>query len=542
MQTNQEDLDGDQNPDQNLENQEQDLENELYDSSELDDNVAESSFELDDGVYNLEAERAILACLMEDETAWDRLTGLIEESDFYDYRNRKIFDTIRTLANQNRPTDEISVVNSLKDSNILEKAGGRNYVGDLVLTLHDSYRLLDYKDIVRARTIRRELIRASDNVRAIATQPDNKSVTEILTESEVEILRVGGRVVDERAVTNLRNEADGIIEQVREMEKRGGRIPGLESGYHGLDELTSGFRDNDLIIVAARPGMGKTAFSLNVCTNIALNTNQPMLFFSLEQDRDQLIRRMFAAIAGVPYHKLDRGENLTSKDWEQLESARISLSETDIFIVDKPGTTVDEMRAHIRRVNRHLASTFNTEQDAHKNRLAMVVVDYLQLITPGKNYNSRVIELGSVSRALKAMAKEFKIPVISVAQLNRNVENRENKRPRMADLRDSGEIEQDADLILFIYRDDEYDKESPYPGKAEIIVGKHRNGPCGEVRLDFKHTLMKFSNEGEDAYRANVSPQMSTAVSVVSVEDPEFPDEDKYQPKDPSEDSDGPPF
>lgn len=542
MQTNQEDLDGDQSPEQDVANQEQDLENELYDTAELDDSVAETSFELDDGIFNLEAERAILACLMEDETAWDRLTGLIEEADFYDYRNRIVFDTIRTLANQNRPTDEISVVNSLKDSNTLEKAGGRNYVGDLILTLHDSYRLLDYKDIVRTRTIRRELIRASDNVRAIATQPDNKSVTEILTESEVEILRVGGRIVDERALTNLRNEADGVIEQVREMERRGGRIPGLESGYYSLDELTSGFRDNDLIIIAARPGMGKTAFSLNVCTNIALNTQQPMLFFSLEQDRDQLIRRMFAAIAGVPYSKLDRGENLTSKDWEQLESARISLSETDIFIVDKPGTTVDEMRAHIRRINRYLASTFTTEEDAHKNRLAMVVVDYLQLITPNKNYNSRVIELGSVSRGLKAMAKEFKIPVISVAQLNRNVESRENKRPRMADLRDSGEIEQDADLILFIYRDDVYDKESPYPGKAEIIIGKHRNGPCGDIQLDFKHTLMKFSNEGEDVYRANVSPRVHTVVSAAPVENPEVSNADEYPTEDPVDDSDETPF
>ena len=515
----------------------EDLENALFTPNDVDETADEPHFELEDGIFNLEAEQAILACLMEDEHAWDRLTGLIAEHDFYDYRHRIVFETIRTLANQNKPTDEISVVNSLKDSDSLDKAGGRKYVAGLLFTLHDSYRLLDYKDIVTTRTIRRDLIRASEHVRSIARQPDNRTVEEILTQSEVEILRVGNRMMDDSSLTNLRNEADGVLEQVREMEKRGGQIPGLESGYHRLDELTSGFRDNDLIIVAARPGMGKTAFSLNVCTNIALNTAKPILFFSLEQDRDQLFRRMFASVAGVAYAKLDRGENLTTKDWEQLESARISLSETDIFIVDKPSTTVDEMRSHIRRINRFLASKASSEADAQQNPLSMIVVDYLQLVTADKHYNSRVIELGSVSRSLKAMAKEFNVPVLSVAQLNRAVETRDNKRPRMADLRDSGEIEQDADLILFIYRDEVYDKETAHPGKAEIIVGKHRNGPCGEVFLEFQQHLMKFSNEGEESYRANVSYAPSPVVVPVKDDVPEKSNENP-QDNDPSAKSD----
>lgn len=480
-------------------------ETDLAPPTESDTDTEQPRLVLDDGLQNIQAEQAILACLMQDETAWDQLTGLLEESDFFDFKHRTIFATIRVLANKNQSTDEISIINALKDANELSKAGGSEYVGGLIFSLHDRNLLQNYRQIVRSRSIRRELIRASNHVRALATQPHSRSLEEILAESEEEILGIGNRVIEDDNLTTLSDNLNPLLEQIREMERLGGRIPGIESGFPQLDDLTSGFRDNDLIIVAARPGMGKTALALNVCTNVALNTGKPILFFSLEQDRDQLFRRIFSSVAGVSYSKLDRGEDLSAKDWQQLESARHSLAQTEIFVVDKPSTTVEDMRAHIRRINRTLASESLEHGSSDTSRLAMVVVDYLQLVTPVTHYTSRVIELGGVSRALKAMAKEFKIPVISVAQLNRNVENRENKRPRMADLRDSGEIEQDADLILFIYRDEVYDSDSLDKGKAEIIVGKHRNGPCGDVMLEFQGNLMKFSNAGEEAYRANVS-------------------------------------
>ncbi len=458
---------------------------------------------LHDALTNTDAERAILACMMNDDSAWDRLTGLINETDFSDVKNRKIFRVIRALAIQNHHIDQISVQAALKDADLLASIGGRRYLLEVDTSLYDPRRLIDYKEMVRATTIRRALIQASDHIRSIATHPMDRTLPELLSESEGQVLQVGDQGDSDSLVSRLKDSIGPTIEYIRNIAEAGGRIPGLESGFRQLDELTSGFRDNDLIIVAARPGMGKTALTLNICTNILLNTSKPVLFFSLEQDREQLIRRMLASVAGVSYSKLDRGENLSTQDWQQLESARLSLSQREFFIVDQPNVNVDSMRSHIRRINRELKSAPSEESDAEN--LAMVVIDYLQLVRPSREYNSRVIELGEISRSLKALAKEFNIPVVSVAQLNRNLENRENKRPRMSDLRDSGEIEQDADLILFIYRDEVYDDQSAQKGKADIIISKHRNGPLGEITLDFQDYIMKFCNEGEVSYRAAVS-------------------------------------
>ena len=488
-----------------------DSDDELYDAKSSSDNNENSQpIRLHEALINSDAERAILACLMADDTSWDRLTGLIHESDFSDHKHRRIFSTMRLLADQNKPMDPISVSGALRDSDLFGKVGGQNYLMEIEETIFDTHRLLDYKDIVRATAIRRELIRVSEHIRSIATHPKDRTVHELIAEAETKVLKVGEERDNADVVERLKDRISDAIGYVKDLSERGGQIPGLESGFTRLDQLTAGFRDNDLIIIAARPGMGKTALSLNICTNILLNLQKPILFFSLEQDREQLIRRMLSGVAGVSHSKLDRGDNLTTQDWQQLESARHSLSKVEFFIVDRPNITLEDMKSHVRRINRELGDV--------DNQLAMLVVDYLQLIKPSRDRTSRVIELGEVSRGLKAMAKEFKVPIVSVAQLNRNVENRENKRPRMADLRDSGEIEQDADLILFIYRDEVYDEHSAKKGKAEIIIGKHRNGPRGDVTLDFQATLMKFSNEGEMAYRAPVQYDKESTTSAPDVE------------------------
>ena len=484
---------------------------------------------LHEALVNPDAERAILACLMKHESSWDELTGLIHETDFSDHKHRRIFSTMRLLANQNKSLDPISVSSALKDSDLFGKIGGQNYLMEIEETLFDWRKLLDYKNIVRATAIRRELIEASEHIRMIATHPKDRTVDELITESETKVLKVGDQRDDEDVVNRLKHRIDKAISHIKNLEEQGGAIPGLRSGFDRLDYFTAGFRKNDLIILAARPGMGKTALALNFCTNILLNLNKPILFFSLEQDREQLIRRMLSAVAGVSHGKLDRGTELTTQDWEQLHSARHSLAQVEFFIVDRPSITLDDMKSQIRRINRELTAPPNGDRD---NKLAMVVVDYLQLVKPSRERTSRVIELGEVSRGLKALAKEFEIPVISVAQLNRNVENRENKRPRMADLRDSGEIEQDADLILFIYRDEVYDEHSAQKGKAEIIIGKHRNGPRGDLTLDFQANLMKFSNEGEPTYRASVQYSKK---STADEDESDFEDEE-------AQDEGNPPF
>ena len=504
-----------------------DSEDELYSSRVSSDDIDHSQpIKLHEALINQDAERAILACLMQEESAWDRLTGLIHESDFSDHKHRRIFATMRALADQNKPMDPISVSGALRDSDLFGKVGGQNYLLEIEETIFDQRKLIDYKDIVRATAIRRDLIRVSEHIRLIATHPKDRTVDELITESESKVLKVGEQRDNEDVVNRLKHRVNDALDYIKELSDQGGHLPGLQTGFERLDQLTAGFRDNDLIIIAARPGMGKTALTLNICTNILLDAEKPILFFSLEQDREQLIRRMLSAVAGVSHGKLDRGTDLTTQDWQQLESARHSLSKVEFFIVDRPSITLEDMKSHIRRINRELvASTGNLD-----NKLAMVVVDYLQLVKPSRERTSRVIELGEVSRGLKALAKEFEIPVVSVAQLNRNLENRENKHPRMADLRDSGEIEQDADLILFIYRDEVYNEHTSLKGKAEIIIGKQRNGPRGDLTLDFQANLMKFSNEGEVTYRAPVQYHQDKTTESLEHDDEEELDDDNPPP------------
>ncbi|MCY3884767.1 MAG: replicative DNA helicase [Gammaproteobacteria bacterium] len=448
--------------------------------------------------HSMEAERAVLASVMGDTSAWDRLTGLLEFSEFFEPKNRKIFQTIRSLANQGSPLDHLTVCDALRRAGLLDEVGGYPYLYEIQDTVHDSRNVETYAKMVRGAALRRELIGASTFIKNLAFTPEDRTSEQVLSESEERILGIAKDTAGEQYqhfLGNIVELAERRIDQLRSAE---GVLPGLPSGYWDLDDLTGGFHNNDLIIIAGRPSMGKTAFALNVCEQVILSkTPRPVLFFSLEQDHSQLVIRLLAAQSAVPYKNLVTG-NLTAQQMRQLRSATALLSDSPLYLVDRPNLSVEEMRSYARRVNREVKSMKNSQTGEAHNGLALVVVDYIQLMRPSRRYDSRVLEMGDITRSLKGMAKEFGVPVVALSQLNRRLEDRHDKRPKMSDLRDSGEIEQDADLIIFIYRDEVYDKESSEKGKAEIILAKHRNGPRGAIKLNFIEPLMKFEATGEE--------------------------------------------
>lgn len=481
--------------------------------------------------HSTEAERAVLACVMGDPTAWDRLTGLIESEEFFEPKNRKIFETVRTLANQGSPMDNITVCDALKNAGLLDEVGGYPYLFEIEETLHDSRNVEAYAKMVRGAALRRELIGASTYIKNIAHTPEDRTSEEVISESEERILGISKGTTGEQYQHFLGDILSPAVSRIEHLRSTEGALPGLATGFWDLDDLTGGFHNNDLIIVAGRPSMGKTAFALNICEQVILAQEaKPVLFFSLEQDHSQLVIRLLAAQSSVPYKNLVSA-NLSTQQWKQLESATGCLSDKPLFLVDRPNLSVEEMRSYARRINREVQSG----QSNGNNRLALIVVDYIQLMRPSRRHDNRVQEMGDITRSLKALAKEFNVPVVALSQLNRRLEDRNDKRPKMSDLRDSGEIEQDADLILFIYRDEVYDRDSDQKGKAEIILAKHRNGPRGSLTLRFVEPLMKFdatdeehrevssSSNFEERASPTVSPHPTDAAGYTRPEDDEEP-------------------
>lgn len=481
--------------------------------------------------HSTEAERAVLACVMGDPSAWDRLTGLLESEEFYEPKNRKIFETIKTLANQGSPMDNITVSDALKNAGLLEEVGGYPYLFEIEETVHDSRNVETYAKMVRGAALRRELIGATTYIKNIAHTPEDRTSEQVISESEERILGISKGTTGEQYQHYLGDILSPAVGRIEELRSAEGRLPGLPSGFWDLDDLTGGFQNNDLIIVAGRPSMGKTAFALNICEQVILAQEaRPVLFFSLEQDHSQLVIRLLAAQSSVPYKDLVTAR-LSAQQWKQLESATGCLSDKPLFLVDRPNLSVDEMRSYARRINREVKSGTDIEVD----RLALIVVDYIQLMRPSRRHENRVQEMGDITRSLKALAKEFNVPVVALSQLNRRLEDRHDKRPKMSDLRDSGEIEQDADLIIFIYRDEVYDRESTEKGKADIILAKHRNGPRGSIKLRFVEQLMKFDATGEEHQEvsstsnyaegssSSVSRNQTDAAGYSSTDDPADP-------------------
>jgi replicative DNA helicase len=432
---------------------------------------------------NLDAEQSVLGAMFLSKYALQKAVETLNKDLFYSEANGKIFEVMSLLAEQNIPIDATTVTSELENKNILSQVGGVEYITDIINTVPSAVNIDEYIKIVEEKAIRRRLI---DTSAEIATEGYNSQndISEILDNAEKKILNV----VKSKKGTEFKSIQEVLYKAQNDLEKLAqtkGEITGLATGFYDLDKITSGFHENELIIIAARPAMGKTAFALNLASNIAIQSGKTVALFNMEMDAEQLINRMLSSIGQIEGKKFRTG-HLENEDWKKLNEAISKLAETKIFIDDTPGMTIGEIRAKCRR----LASS--------EKGLGIVIIDYLQLISGSARYaGNRQQEVSEISRSLKTLAMELKIPVIALAQLSRTVEGREDKRPLLSDLRESGSIEQDADIVAFLYRDDYYTKETSIDentSKSEFIIAKHRNGPTTTVDLIFKRNTSTFVN------------------------------------------------
>lgn len=429
---------------------------------------------------NVDAEISLLGSLLIEDEAIITIADKINAEDFYDKRHGTIYTAILRLYEQHKPVDLLTLSSILKDSDELEIIGGSSYLTELTNAVPTAAHAEHYADIVAEKSMRRKLIKASEDIVNLSFGDSMSSVQEILEQAEQRLFAVSQRTLKQEMVSIEQILAEGF-DRLDELHKNKGRLRGVRTGWRDLDTMTAGLQRSDLIVLAARPAMGKTTLVGNLVQNIALNEKQATLFFSLEMSKDQLVDRMLAAESGVDAWNIRTG-NLTDQDFEKLGSAMGALSEAPIFIDDTPGISVLEMRTKARR-------------EAMKNPLGLIVVDYLQLMSSGKkggDFNNRVQEISEISRGLKLIARELNVPVIALSQLSRSVESRSPQIPQLADLRESGSIEQDADIVMFIYREAYYNPETDRQNVTDLIIAKHRNGPTGKVELYFHPERLKF--------------------------------------------------
>ena len=436
--------------------------------------------------HSVEAEQSVLGGLLLENEAIDRIADLLGPADFYRHDHRLIFEHIARLIERNRPADIVTVAESLENSAELSGVGGIAYLGALAQNTPTAANIRRYAEIVHERAVMRKLVEVGSGIAESAYNPQGRDAQQLLDEAEAKIFQIaeGGRKTSQGFLdmkTILPKVADRI-DYLYQRENQGG-VTGVPTGFSDLDERTSGFQPGDLIIVAGRPSMGKTAFSLNIAENVALETRLPVAVFSMEMAATQLAARMIGSVGRLDQHRMRNG-NLEDEDWVRLTTALGKLNDAPVFIDEGAGLSSFEVRARARRLHRQTG------------KLGLIVVDYLQLMTgaAGRQNENRATEISEISRSLKALAKELDVPVVALSQLNRGLEQRTDKRPVMSDLRESGAIEQDADLILFIYRDEVYNPDSQDKGTAEIIIAKQRNGPIGRVRLTFMGQFTRFEN------------------------------------------------
>jgi replicative DNA helicase len=435
--------------------------------------------------HSIEAEQSVLGGLLLDNSAWDRAGDVLSESDFYRYEHRLIFGAIVSLVNASKPADVITVYEHLQSLGKADDCGGLAYLNALAQSVPSAANLRRYAEIVRERAILRKLVAASDEIATIAFNPQGRPVPQILDEAESRIFRIGEEGARARqGFKPIDQLVVQLLDRVNELAENGAEeVTGVRTGFYDLDRMTAGLQKGDLIVLAARPSMGKTALAINIGEHVAVSEGLPVVVFSMEMGAAQLALRMVGSVGRIDQSRLRTGA-LRDDEWGRLSEAVDKLGKASLFIDESPALTPGEVRARARRMARQFGGT-----------LGLIIVDYLQLMSGsiGTDEN-RATEIGEISRGLKALAKELQCPVIALSQLNRSVEARNDKRPMMSDLRESGAIEQDADVIMFIYRDDYYNKESREPGVAEIIIGKQRNGPVGLIRLTFLKPLTKFDN------------------------------------------------
>ncbi|MFZ9643078.1 MAG: replicative DNA helicase [Candidatus Methylopumilus sp.] len=435
---------------------------------------------------SVEAEQSVLGGLLLENEALDRIADILNQADFYRHDHRLIYTHIAKLIEQNRPADIVTVAESLENSAELSSVGGIAYLGALAQNTPTAANIRRYAEIVRERSIMRKLVEVGSGIAESAYNPQGRDAQQLLDEAEAKIFQIaesGNR--GSQGFVNIQSLLPQVADRIDYLYQREnqGSVTGIPTGFDDLDERTSGFQPGDLIIVAGRPSMGKTAFSLNIAENVALDTKKAVAVFSMEMGATQLATRMIGSVGRLDQHRMRNG-NLEDEDWARLTTALGKLNDAPIFIDEGAGLSSFDVRARARRLHRQTGG------------LGLIVVDYLQLMSgaSGRASENRATEISEISRSLKSLAKELDVPVVALSQLNRSVEQRPDKRPVMSDLRESGAIEQDADLILFIYRDEVYNPDSEDKGTAEIIIAKQRNGPIGRVRLTFLGQHTRFEN------------------------------------------------
>lgn len=434
--------------------------------------------------HSIEAEQSVLGGLLLDNQAWDRIADLVLESDFYRFDHRLIFQHILKLIDRQRPADVVTVFESLQSAGKSDEVGGLTYLNALAQNTPTAANIRRYAEIVRDRAVLRQLVTVSDEIGTTALNPQGKETKQILDEAESKIFAIaeqGSRGA--QGFESIRDLLAQVVTRIDELHARDNvnEVTGVPSGFNDLDTRTAGLQPGDLIIVAGRPSMGKTAFSLNIGEYVAIEQGLPVAVFSMEMGGSQLAMRMLCSVARLNQQRVRVGK-INDDEWPQLVAAVQKMNEAPLFIDETPALNSMELRARARRLSRQYG------------KLGLVIVDYLQLMSSSREGENRATEISEISRGLKALAKELNCPVIALSQLNRAVEQRTDKRPVMADLRESGAIEQDADVIMFIYRDEVYNSDSQDKGTAEIIIGKQRNGPIGTVRLTFLGEYTKFEN------------------------------------------------
>ncbi|KAG1682883.1 Replicative DNA helicase [Nymphon striatum] len=437
--------------------------------------------------HSIEAEQSVLGGLLLDNESWYKVADVVTERDFYRQDHRLIFRSIAELAENNEPLDVVTLSEWLKQREELENAGGLAYLGTLAKDTPSAANIRAYAVIVREKSILRQLISVGTEIADEAFNPGELESKDLLDEAERKVFEIAEQGNRQQDFKDIKGLLKTTLAHIDELSKSDAKITGAETGYNDLDDMTSGLQPGDLIIVAGRPSMGKTTFSMNLAEFIAINDKKPVAIFSMEMPAEQLVLRLFASNGRVPLNDIRTGK-IREEDWPRVGMAVKQFSETKLFIDDSAAMSPTEVRAKARRLHRE------------HGQLGLIVLDYIQLMQTGGKAENRASEISEISRSLKALAKELSVPVIALSQLNRSLEQRPNKRPIMSDLRESGAIEQDADVIMFIYRDEVYNEDTEDKGIAEVIIGKQRNGAIGKIRLTFTGKYTRFDNFVPDIY------------------------------------------
>ena len=435
--------------------------------------------------HSVEAEQSVLGGLLLDNAAFDKIADRISETDFYRDEHRRIYRQVQRLLERGRPADAVTVAESLDTAGEGGETGGLAYLGELVANTPSAANIVRYAEIVRDRALLRRLVTAGDEIADSALNPVGRDPKQLLDEAEAKVFAIAeGGFRHQTGFQHINPLLTQVVERIQELHDRDNpsEITGIPTGYHDLDNRTSGLQPGDLLIVAGRPSMGKTSFALNMAEHVAIEVGLPVAVFSMEMGGSQLAMRMLSSVGKLDAHRVRTGR-LNDDEWARLSFALGKMHEAPLYIDETPALNPIDLRARARRLYRQCG------------KLGLIVIDYLQLMSAANGGGeNRATEISEISRSLKGLAKELSVPVIALSQLNRSLEQRPNKRPVMSDLRESGAIEQDADVIMFIYRDEVYHPDTPDKGTAEIIIGRQRNGPIGTVRLAFLGEYTRFEN------------------------------------------------